>query len=75
MENEFATPQTYSITGKSTEHFRINVRATLSTIIDKNVKLKSSECQRIFRTPLIETQKIQRKFNIDFMSLLDISFI
>ena len=64
--NEFSTPQnTIHITGKSTDEILFLLEKHYQQVIKKMRDAEISECQKIFSDSLIDTKKIQNKFNIE----------
>ena len=66
IENEYASPQNvFHISGKTTSSILALIEKNAPEIINKMRQTEIEENQRIIDTAKIETQKIQKKFNIN----------
>ena len=66
IENEYASPQNvFHISGKTTSSILALIEKNAPEIIKKMRQTEIEENQRIIDTAKIETQKIQKKFNIN----------
>lgn len=66
IENEYASPQNvFHISGKTTASILALIEKNAPEIINKMRQTEIEENQRIIDTAKIETQKIQKKFNIN----------
>ncbi len=67
-ENEFASPQnTIHISGKTVAEILEILEENAPRIIQKMRAVEIAQNQKIFRDSLLNTQKIQKKFNIDIL--------
>ncbi len=67
-QNEFSAPQNaVHITGKSTSEIISLLEENASRIIQKMRNIEIAQNQKIFKDSLLNTQKIQKKFNIDLL--------
>ncbi|MDI9256069.1 DUF4837 family protein [Flavobacterium sedimenticola] len=67
-ENEFALPQnTIHISGKTVAEILEILEENAPRIIQKMRAVEIAQNQKIFRDSLLNTQKIQKKFNIDIL--------
>lgn len=67
-QNEFAAPQNaVHITGKSTTDIIALLEEKAPDIIQKMRNIEIAQNQKIFKDSLLDTKKIQKKFNIDLL--------
>lgn len=67
-ENEFSSPQNaFHISGKSTAEILEILEENTQSIIQKMRAIEIAQNQKIFKDSLLDTKKIQKKFNIDLL--------
>ena len=67
-ENEFSAPQNaVHITGKSTTEIIALLEENAPGIIQKMRDIEIAQNQKIFKDSLLDTKKIQKKFNVDLL--------
>lgn len=67
-ENEFATPQNaFYISGKTSYEILEILEKNTPTIIQKMRDIEIVRNQKIFKDSLLDTKKIQKKFNVDLL--------
>ncbi|WP_284651036.1 DUF4837 family protein [Flavobacterium terrisoli] len=67
-ENEFSSPQNaVHITGKTTFEILDILEENAPTIIQKMRAIEIAQSQKIFKDSLLDTKKIQKKFNVDLL--------
>lgn len=67
-QNEFSAPQNaVHITGKSTNEIIALLEEKAPDIIQKMRNIEIAQNQKIFKDSLLDTKKIQKKFNIDLL--------